>query len=284
MKFLIVGATGMAGNTVSNYLKSKGYSVDGIARRGNASAGIIECDVIDTDKLRKIVINGAYDCIVNCVGILNKSAEDNHDLAVFLNSYLPQFLSATTLNLKTKCIFLSTDCVFSGKRGGYVENDFPDEKSFYGRSKALGEVVDNKNLTIRTSIIGPDVNIEGIGLFNWFMRQSGKINGFVNAIWTGITTIELAKIVEQAALSNCVGLVNMVNNETISKYELVNLFNEIFRSNSIEVEQYLDYHSNKSLIRTNFDLDYQVSSYRAMIEEMKDWIDKNRESYSHYNF
>ena len=83
---------------------------------------------------------------------------------------------------------MSTDCVFSGRRGGYTEKDFRDGETFYDRSKALGELEDDKNITLRNSIVGPDINPNGIGLFNWFMHQKDQVNGFSNTMWTGQTT------------------------------------------------------------------------------------------------
>ncbi len=283
MKFLIFGAAGMAGNTVSRYLLSKGHEVKGVSREAQEGIDTAVCDVNDLDSVATIFKEGSYDYIVNCIGILNQFAEANHDQAVFLNAYFPQFLAALTKNTKTNCIFLSTDCVFSGKRGEYTEADFPDDTTFYGRSKALGEVIDDKNLTIRTSIVGPDTNAKGIGLLNWFMSQNGSIKGYRNAIWTGITTVELAKIIEKVAQANATGLINMVNNEPISKLNLLGLFNEIFMDNQLQIEAFDDYYSNKSLVRTKFDFDYTVPSYKIMIAEMKDWMITNKNLYPHYN-
>ena len=92
---------------------------------------------------------------------------------------------------------MSTDCVFSGKTGWYSETSSRDGETFYDRSKALGELENNKDLTFRNSIIGPDLNKNGIGLFNWFMKQEGQIYGFTKAIWTGVTTLTLAKAMER---------------------------------------------------------------------------------------
>src|SRR5699024_5151046 len=134
-----------------------------------------------------------YDAIINAVGILNKDAEENKSHAVLLNSYLPHYISNLTKDMNTKVIHMSTDCVFSGKVGSYKEDSLRDGQTFYDRSKALGELENDKDLTFRNSIIGPDMNKNGIGLFNWFMKQNGYIKGFNKAIWTGVTTLTLAK-------------------------------------------------------------------------------------------
>ena len=102
---------------------------------------------------------------------------------------------------------MSTDCVFSGKTGGYDESSLRDGETFYDRSKALGELENQKDLTFRNSIIGPDLNEEGIGLFNWFMKQTGEINGYTKAMWTGVTTLTLAKAMESAVQQGLTGLI-----------------------------------------------------------------------------
>src|SRR5699024_1115052 len=107
---------------------------------------------------------------------------------------------------KTKIIHMSTDCVFSGKIGNYKEDSLRDGETFYDRSKALGELDNQKDLTFRNSIIGPDINENGIGLFNWFMKQEGSINGYSKAIWTGVTTLTLAKAMDSALKEDLVGI------------------------------------------------------------------------------
>ena len=125
---------------------------------------------------------------------------------------------------------------------------------FYDRSKALGELENDKDLTLRNSIIGPDINPDGIGLFNWFMKQDGQINGFNKAIWTGVTTLTLAKAMEQAVTENLTGLYNLVNNQTINKYSLIKLFNKHLRNNRLEIRPTEFITLDKSLInnRTDF--------------------------------
>jgi dTDP-4-dehydrorhamnose reductase len=177
MKILVLGATGMAGHTIALYLKDKGHNVVSYSRTPFFYSSNIIGDVFDFYKFKTVLLDGEYDAVVNCIGILNQSAEDNHADAVYLNSYLPHFIAETLKYTKTKLIHMSTDCIFAGNSGPYHENSFPDGRTFYDRTKALGEVDDQKNLTFRNSIIGPDMSIHGIGLFNWFMKQTGSING-----------------------------------------------------------------------------------------------------------
>jgi dTDP-4-dehydrorhamnose reductase len=282
MKYLVVGASGMAGHVIAIYLKEQGHRVTALTRRSFHYCENIIADVTSLPVVTEIIENGNYDAVINCIGILNQFAEENKHQAVFLNSYLPHYFSYITKNSKTKIIHLSTDCVFSGRRGNYNENSFKDGESFYDRSKALGELENDKDLTFRNSIIGPDINENGIGLFNWFMKQEGEINGFTTAIWTGVTTITLAKALEKAMEENLVGLYNLVNNDKISKYELLTHFNEYFKGNQLEINKSIIVSLDKSLINTRKDFNFLVPSYQEMIIEMKEWILVHKELYPHY--
>jgi dTDP-4-dehydrorhamnose reductase len=282
MKVLVLGGTGMAGHTISIYLKEAGHDVTAFSRNKVDFCKNINGDITDFQKLKKIIIEGQYDAIINAIGILNQDAENSKSTAVLLNSYLPHFLSDTTKDMKTRIIHMSTDCVFSGKVGGYSETSFREGETFYDRSKALGELENDKDLTFRNSIIGPDMREKGIGLFNWFMKQEGQITGFTRAIWTGVTTLTLAKAMEQALKLNPTGIYNLVNNETINKYELLKLFNKYMKENKIEVQQSGELSLDKSLINSRKDFSFKVPSYEAMVAEMKEWIDNHKELYPHY--
>jgi dTDP-4-dehydrorhamnose reductase len=282
MKVLVLGGTGMAGHTISMYFKEAGHDVTAFSRNKVGYCNNINGDITDLGNLKKIIIEGQYDAIINAIGILNQDAEDHKSNAVLLNSYLPHFLSDTTKEMKTRVIHMSTDCVFSGKTGGYSETSFKDGETFYDRSKALGELENNKDLTFRNSIIGPDISERGIGLFNWFMKQEGQINGFTKAIWTGVTTLTLAKAMEQALKENLTGLYNLVNNETISKYELLKLFNKYMRDGQIEIQPSDNLSLDKSLISNRTDFSFEVPSYETMVAEMNEWIDNHKDLYPHY--
>lgn len=280
MNIVVLGATGMAGHVITLYFRSKGHNVEAIS---NVYSELINNKVIDVTDLDKInyIFSGEFDAIINCIGILNEQAELDKTKSIFLNSFIPHYLAKKTLEIKTKVIQMSTDCVFSGDKGEYYENDFPDGKTFYDRTKALGELNDKKNLTFRNSIIGPDINLNGIGLFNWFMKQKGKINGYNGAIWTGVTTIELAHAMEEAIIQDISGIYNLVNNEKISKFNLLKHFNDIFEKN-IEIISIENPKVNKSLINSRLDFDYQVPTYYEMIIRMRDWIINHKNLYMHY--
>lgn len=281
MKYLVLGAGGMAGHIITHYLIEQGEVVEGLEKRNLDYCKTYVMDVTHFDELGGLIKKNNYDVIINCIGLLNKNAEDNIDLAILLNSYLPHFLAKTTQNMKTKVIQMSTDCVFSGKRGHYTEQDKPDGETYYAKTKALGELKDNKNLTFRNSIIGPDINENGIGLFNWFMKQSGEINGFEKSIWTGVTTLTLAKAMHKASYSSLTGLYNLVNNEAINKYELVSLFNK-YMNKGLKINKIDGINHDKSLYRTRNDFEFVVPSYEQQVKEMAEWISNHKELYKHY--
>ena len=283
MKFLVLGCNGMAGHMLSLYLKEGGYEVDGFARKESPFIHTVLGDARDTGLLRNIIEKGNYRAVINCIGVLNKFAELNHEAAVFLNSYVPQFLAKITEKSATQIIHISTDCVFSGSRGCYIESDFPDGKLFYDRSKALGELDNEKDITFRMSIVGPDANEKGIGLINWFMQQQGKVKGYKNAMWTGQTTLQLAKTIEHAARQRVHGLYNMVPEDQISKYDMLVLFNQYLRSKPIEIEPEENFRTDKSLKRTNYGLfSYRIPEYEQQIRELGTWMRAHKDLYPHY--
>ena len=282
MKFFVLGCNGMAGHMISLYLSERGHDVIGFDRTEPIYVNGFSGDARNLDLLSSTIKDGKFDSVINCIGILNQFAENNKELAVFLNSYLPHFLANVTDGTDTQVIHMSTDCVFSGKRGGYTEKDFPDGETFYDRSKALGELCDGKNITLRNSIVGPDINENGIGLLNWFMKQNGEINGFTGALWTGQTTLQLAKTMEVAAKEKAHGLYNTVPNCSISKYELLKLFNKYFKNDSIKINAIEGINADKSLKRMNFEFNYLIPDYETMVSELAEWVRDHKNMYPHY--
>jgi len=284
MKILVLGANGMAGHTISLYFIEKGHDVTTFSMHPVSYGRNVIGDALDKENFEKILTSDNFDVVINCIGLLVKSCDENPDKAVYLNSYLPHFV-VTTLKNKNKTakfIQMSTDCVFAGNTGPYYENSIPDGKLLYDRTKALGEINDNRNLTFRNSIIGPDINPEGIGLFNWFMKQKGEINGFTKAIWTGVTTITLAKAMEKAIEENLTGLKNLVNNKSINKFDLTSLFNKHFRNESLTIHPKENLSLNKTLLSERNDFSFKVPTYEEMVVEMKDWIYNHKDIYPHY--
>ncbi|MEN6422738.1 MAG: sugar nucleotide-binding protein [Smithella sp.] len=281
-RVLVLGSIGMAGHMITLYFKEQGYDVTAYSVTPFLYCENIVGNAFETGKFKDMILQGEYDTIINCIGILNRAADENRSAALYLNSYLPHLIADTMKNKKTKLIHMSTDCVFAGNTGPYYENSFRDGISFYDRTKALGEVEDDQNLTFRNSIIGPDMNEKGIGLFNWFMKQTGTIHGFTGALWTGVTTLTLAKAMEKAIEENLCGLYNLVNNDVISKHDLLVLFNKYFRNNSLTILKNDNLKLDKSLRNTRKDFSFIVPSYEQMIIEMKEWVDTHPTLYPHY--
>lgn len=287
MRFLVLGSSGMAGHTVSQYLAERQHEVVGMSR---SECPLLHEDVVqvygdmyDYSPIDRAIKEGEFDIVVNAVGMLNKACDKQPDAAIYLNSYLPHRLASTVENLPTRIFHLSTDCVFAGNTGPYNEASIPDGTTFYDRTKALGEINDDKNLTLRQSIVGPDTKSEGIGLLNWFMQQHRTIFGYDRAIWTGLTTLELSKAIEACALDGSIGLVNMVPDEGgISKYELLQLFNCQLRSEKIEIVPNSSVDIDKTLVRDNYDSSFRPKSYAAQVEEMAEWIENHLAFYPQY--
>ncbi|MFJ7735661.1 dTDP-4-dehydrorhamnose reductase family protein [Lysinibacillus sp. NPDC097287] len=281
MKFLVLGATGMAGHTITHYLRENGHNVTTYSRThlpfGKSSTG----DITDSSFLRWILLND-YDVIINCIGVLNEACDKNPDKAVFLNSYLPHAIVNILKDTDTLFIHLSTDCVFSGKAAPYNEKSKHDGESFYDCTKSLGEIDSDRHLTFRNSIIGPDMKESGIGLFNWFMKQHGTINGYTGAIWNGVTTLTLAKAIEKAATEDLTGIYHLVNPTNINKFDLLQLFNKHLKENKTTILPSLEVNVDKTLLNTRKDFSFNVPSYEEMIIEMRDWIYSHKNLYPHY--
>ena len=283
MKFLVLGCNGMAGHMISLYLKEQGHEVFGLARRPSRFIECVTGDARDATFIKDLVGVNKYDSIINCIGLLNQFAENNKAEAVYLNSYLPHQLAQLTEGTDTQVIHMSTDCVFSGKRGQYTEDDLRDGETFYDRSKALGEIEDDKNITFRNSIVGPDINKNGIGLLNWFMQQHGEVFGYTGAMWTGQTTLQLAKCMEVAAKEKVHGLFNAVPETSISKCDLLGLFNKYIRKEKLIINPVDKMAADKSLKRTRWDFSYKIPDYETMVAELADWMRLHKSLYLHYD-
>ena len=284
MNILVLGCNGMAGHLISLYFKEKGHEVVGFARSASTLLDkTIIGDASDMTFIKHTIDEGNYDAVINCIGLLNQFAENNKAMAVLLNGYLPHYLVEITKGTKTRIIHMSTDCVFAGNDGPYFEESYPNGRTFYDRSKAMGEINNSKDLTFRNSVIGPDIKASGIGLFNWFMKQEGPIGGYTGAIWTGVTTYTLAQAMESALNENLTGLYNLVNNVSITKFDLCSLFNKYFRASEVEIYPNDILQLDKTLKCTRTDFSFRVPSYEQQIKEMRLWVDAHPSLYPHNN-
>ncbi|MBU1642802.1 SDR family oxidoreductase [bacterium] len=280
-KIVILGSLGMAGHIMAEFLdETDNYEVFGVARQSGRYVDRV-LDITDFKELENYLDYIKPDYVINCAGALVSQSRDNLAYAILLNSYLPNFLSQSGEKLGYRLIQISTDCVFSGKDGQYTEASFRDGDDNYARSKALGEVINGKDLTIRTSFIGPELKTNGLGLLDWFFKQRGPVEGYTKVYWSGVTTLELAKAIGQFLEQGTTGLYQFCPKEKISKYALVKLFAKIWNKN-VEVVPSEDHEADKSLLCTRHDFNYPTPEYEKMLIELKSWMDKHPAYYAHY--
>ena len=280
-KIVVLGALGMAGHIMAEVLDKTGdYEVFGVARQeGKYIDGVL--DVTDFKTLESYLKEIKPDYVINCVGALVSQSKEDVPSAILLNSYLPNFLSQLGNKLEYKLIHISTDCVFSGKDGQYTETSYRDGDDNYARTKALGEVINDKDLTIRTSIIGPELKMNGTGLLDWFFKQHGTINGYTQAYWSGITTLELAKATIEFLKQDITGLYQLCPKDKISKFDLLKLFGKVW-DKEIEVTPFDNYKVDKSLVCTRNDFSYPTPEFEKMLIETKQWMETHPSYYLHY--
>ncbi|WP_445487013.1 dTDP-4-dehydrorhamnose reductase family protein [Niallia sp. 03133] len=272
MKILILGGKGMAGHVMAAYFqKSPAYHVL-YTSRDKKDKNSIYLDVTNPNSVEKVLDSIKPDIVINCIGILNEHAEKDPLLALQVNSFLPHQLAKLVDRYHGKLIHISTDCVFSGEEGDYSENAIPNGTTEYARSKQLGDITDDKNLTIRTSIIGPELKDDGIGLFLWFMKQTGEIKGYKNVLWNGVTTLELAKAAEKMIRNQVTGIYHLGGNQKISKYDLLKLIQDVFEKEDVTIIPDYEMVQDRTIKNTRMDFDYQIPSYREMLLSLKDWM------------
>lgn len=268
----------MAGYIISRYLGSlKKYQIIDLICDSSFENQDCFIDIYDKELLYKTIYQHKPDIIINCLRLLIEESETNPDKAIYYNSYIPHYLSKIGKKINSKVIQLSTDCVFSGKTGNYNENDFKDGENVYARTKSLGELINDTDLTIRTSFIGPNINNKNEELFHWFMMQKGEINGYRNVFWSGITTLELAKSIHKAIDLNITGLYHLVSEKKISKYDLLNLIKKIWEKNDVVINKYESAIIDKSLT-DNRNL-IEVGDYETMFRELYNWMICNKDLY-----
>lgn len=273
MKILVVGSAGMAGHVVAKYLEQQGHTVLTVARTG----ATFNLDIEDTRRTTEFFsqIKDDFDFIVNCVGLLVKDSIDRPDRAAIINAWFPHCIEQSIKDSNTKLIHLSTDCVFDGSKGNYVETDIHTEMNFYGRSKSLGEINNSKDITFRMSIIGPELKSNGTGLMKWILSNNETtLNGWDNAMWNGITTLELAKCIEKYISNPSIsGVYHLVNNDNyISKYDLLKKINDVYALGKIIVRTQGPKPVNKILIDTRKEFEFDISNYDTMLLDMKNFI------------
>ena len=271
MKIIILGASGMLGHMVSYYFKKK-FSSD-VILCSRTKTNIDSLDKILKNvseysiKTLSALIDKNRPCkIINCVGI--KNSDTNKDELEQINSKLPKILASILDKKKdgSQLVHISTNGIFSGSKGNYVETDKPDPINNYGKSKLVGEVSHSPHLTIRTSIIGPELKFNK-GLFEWFLSQKNEINGYTEVKWNGVTTLECAKFIDWVINKKVNGLIHLFSTK-ISKYDLFNITKEIYGKN-IKVTPDDSIKQDLTLNTSRTDIKYNVPKLSEMLNELK---------------
>ena len=284
MKYIcLIGSTGMLGSMLLYQLSLLGIKIIAISRSKfirnnfhNHSKNIIFLEGIDVnnfDNIITVIKEYPISFIINCVGIIkqNKYSYDTKSMYL-INSVFPNKLSIIADLLNIKLIHISTDCVFSGKKGNYKESDELDAQDIYGISKAIGEVNSRNCLTLRTSIIGHELNGKK-SLLEWFLSQNNSINGYKNAIFSGFTNLELSKIIIKVIRSfpDLEGLYNLSANP-INKYDLLKLIAEEYELNT-KIIPYDEFKIDRSLDSSKFInlTNIKIKQWKVMIKELHDF-------------
>jgi dTDP-4-dehydrorhamnose reductase len=240
MKVLVLGVTGMLGSTLFRYLSADtNYQVWGTLRSppGNKyfscdthSRLISHIDVLDADDLVSVMEQVRPDVVINCVGLIKQLADAKDPLtALPINAMFPHRLAKLCALSGARLVHISTDCVFSGRKGMYVEQDVSDAEDLYGKSKFIGELHDIAHaITLRTSIIGHELQSRE-SLIDWFLSQKESTKGYEKAIFSGLPTIELARVIKEYVIPRpeLNGLYH-VSVESIDKLSLLKLVAEVY--------------------------------------------------------
>lgn len=289
MRILVFGGTGMLGHKVWQAFEKRfdtWVTVRGPAEPWRHLPFFRKEKVIENvDAYSQESISRALDQVqpevaVNCIGIVKKLKESESPVpAITINALLPHQLAQLCKKEGMRLIHISTDCVFSGRAGNYAENDLPDPYDLYGRSKLLGEVIEDNCLTLRTSIIGRELK-RTAGLLEWFLSQRSKtIQGYSRAIFTGFITSELAAILTDI-VANHRGLHGLyhISSDPINKYELLNMIKAALNL-EITINEYTGVSVDRSLNSTRLRaiLKYQPPAWEEMIQRLSQEVEQYEE-------
>jgi dTDP-4-dehydrorhamnose reductase len=281
-RVLILGVSGMLGSAVFNVIANdSSLNVKGTARSraikryfpAQMQNKIIDgIDVLNNDSLVSVIGQVKPNVVINCVGLIKQLSNADDPLVVLpVNSILPHRLSAICEISGTRLIHISTDCVFDGAKGGYVESDISNALDIYGKSKFIGEIhADKHAITLRTSIIGHELSSRH-ALIEWFLAQTGSINGYTRAIFSGLPTAELARVVKDFVIprTDLCGLYH-VSADPISKFDLLSLVSEIY-GKEIEIIPTDKPNIDRSLNSKRFQQEtgYKAAEWSELVSMMK---------------
>ncbi len=284
MKILVLGCNGMLGHQFAKYFTAKyevygllhhqyiGSNIEDIINENNVVQNI---DLTDFNRMEAILNDIRPDIILNAVGVIKqRDVKTSPVKYIEINSLLPHKIAILAAKINSKFIHMSTDCVFSGKKGQYLQTDLVDAEDIYGKTKYLGEVSYSNCITLRTSIIGLELNYKK-SLIEWFLSQKGCVNGYSNAIFSGFTTIEMARIIERVLLHypNLSGVYHVASNP-ISKYELLTKLSEKLNRSDVKINPYDEFACDRSLIANEFNsiTSYVPPDWDAMLSELAEQI------------
>ena len=259
-KVLVLGANGMLGGSLFRFFSTHSqYEVLGTVRSDSAAKAIEEqgfsnlikdVDISNDHILYELLEAFSPDFVINCIGLIKQLKESQAPIAsIKINSLFPHRLASFCSKIDAKLIHFSTDCVFSGQKGWYNESDLPDATDLYGRSKLIGEIDYGKHLTLRTSIIGHEIN-SSVSLIDWLLNQSGEVKGFSKAIFSGMPTICLAEFMHEHVFANheFSGIYHL-SVDPIDKYSLLKLTSQVYQLN-IKIHNSSDLKIDRSLNST----------------------------------
>lgn len=289
MKILILGGDGMLGHQLLMDWQSRyhvrvtlrqdetTYRLYGLFDKENSYFNV---DVNQLEKLQQIMMDFSPDVVINAVGVIKQRPFAKDALPnIQINALLPHQLAQICEKHQARLIHFSTDCIFSGKKGQYSQNDPSDAEDFYGKSKYLGELPYSHCVTIRSSIIGLELSRKA-SLIEWFLAQTGTIKGFTRAIYTGITTQEMARLIEHILLNlPTLSGVWQVTSESINKYDLLMKLNSYLERNDITIIPENIFVCDRSLNGEEFYnlTGYKVSNWDVMLKELALQIKKRNE-------
>lgn len=262
MKVLILGATGMLGYSLfSNLSEYPQLSIFGTVRSIKGKEYYFEhvqhqiiqnVDVNHVEQIESAITQVNPDVVINCIGLIKQhDVSKQHIAAIKVNALLPHEIASICDRHQAKLIHFSTDCVFDGKKGIYGEQDLPTATDLYGKSKCLGEVDYGNHLTLRTSIIGHELK-SAVSLIDWFLSQEGRVKGFSKAVFSGLPTAYIAKVLADFVLPKpeLTGLYHL-SVQPIDKYALISKTSCVYQK-QIEIERYDDFVIDRSLDSSKF--------------------------------
>ncbi len=270
MNILILGSTGILGKTLSLYLLKKKVKTNSILRKKNNKYPYLS-DFSNFNKLKKMILKINPTHIINCVGVTkyNNSYKSSKNTKI-INTNLPKMLAKFCNKNKIFFIHISTDCVFSGDKGNYNERSKKDSKDLYGLSKGKGEVKNSYTTTIRTSFIGPETKTKK-SLLNWFLNQKKNVNGYTNAFFSGLTSLELCQIIFKYFINKKKFYNKIINigGDRISKYHLLNFISKVFKK-KVTITKFPDFKIDRSLDSRTFKKNskYKKKNWLQMINEL----------------